>query len=112
MNWLLPCVPSALETTFAYEQVAVDLTAWVARAEPDPYLKQAYEFGVLEDFDHLYLYANLFEMVEHRKAEKVVDQLTEVTPGRPTKLEHRHPYDNLRDPYDRVSAHHCPSCTL
>ncbi|MFE0856339.1 hypothetical protein, partial [Streptomyces mutabilis] len=31
------------------EQVAVDLTAWVARMEPDPYLKQAYQFGVLED---------------------------------------------------------------
>ncbi|MFG3417951.1 hypothetical protein [Micromonospora sp. NPDC047730] len=48
----------------------MDLTARVARMEPDPYLKQAYEFGVLEDFDHLYRYANLFEMIEHRKAEK------------------------------------------
>ena len=35
--------------------------------EPDPYLKQAYEFGVLEDFDHLYRYANLFEMVERAR---------------------------------------------
>jgi hypothetical protein len=104
VNWLLPGVPSALETTIAYEQVAVDLTAWVARMEPDPYLKQAYEFGVLEDFDHLYRYANLFEIVERRKAEKVVDQLTEVMPGRPTKVEHRHPYDNVRDPYDRATA--------
>jgi len=104
VNWLLPGVPSALETTIAYEQVAVDLTAWVSRMEPDPYLKQAYEFGVLEDFDHLYRYANLFEIVERRKAEKVVDQLTEVMPGRPTKVQHRHPYDNVRDPYDRRSA--------
>jgi hypothetical protein len=104
VNWLLPGVPSALETTIAYEQVAVDLTAWVARMEPDPYLKQAYEFGVLEDFDHLYRYANLFEIVERRKAEKVVQQLTEVMPGRPTKVEHRHPYDNVRDPYDRATA--------
>lgn len=101
VNWLLPGVPSALETTIAYEQVAVDLTAWVARMEPDPYLKQAYEFGVLEDFDHLYRYANLFEIVERRKAEKVVDQLTEVMPGRPTTMQHRHPFDNVRDPYDR-----------
>ena len=101
VNWLLPGTSSPLETTIAYEQVAVDLTAWVARMEPDPHLKQAYEFGVLEDFDHLYRYANLFEMVEHRKAEKVVDELTEVMPGRPTKMHHRHPYDNVRDPYDR-----------
>jgi hypothetical protein len=88
-----------LETTLGYEQVAVDLTAWVARHEPDPYLKQAYEFGVLEDFDHLYRYANLYEMVEHRKAEKIVDGVTEVMPGRPTVAEFRHPFDNVNDPY-------------
>jgi hypothetical protein len=101
VNWLLPGVSSVLETTIAYEQVAVDLTAWVARAEPDPYLKQAYQFGLLEDFDHLYRYANLYEMIEHRKAESIVDGLTEVMPGRPTPLHHRAPVDNLREPYDR-----------
>lgn len=101
VNWLLPGTASVLETTISYEQVAVDLTSWVARNEPDPYLRQAYEFGVLEDFDHLYRYANLYEMIEHRKAEKIVHQLTEVMPGRPTTVEHRDPVDNLRDPYDR-----------
>ncbi|AEW98319.1 hypothetical protein [Streptantibioticus cattleyicolor] len=104
VNWLLPGVSSVLETTIAYEQVAVDLTAWVARMEPDPYLRQAYQFGVLEDFDHLYRYANLYEMIEHRKAEEVVDRLTEVMPGRPTALHHRDPLDNVRDPYDRTKA--------
>jgi hypothetical protein len=104
VNWLLPGINSVLETTLGYEQNAVDLTAWLARNEPDPYLKQAYEFGVLEDFDHLYRYANLYEMVERRKAEKVVDALTEVMPGRPSKVEHRHPYDNVRAPYDKEIA--------
>ncbi|GAA3789691.1 hypothetical protein GCM10022226_05600 [Sphaerisporangium flaviroseum] len=101
VNWLLPGLASVLETTIAYEQVAVDLTAWVARMEPDPYLKQAFEFGVLEDFDHLYRYANLYELIEHRKAEKIVDALTEVMPGRPTPMHHRHPIDNVRDHYDK-----------
>lgn len=104
VNWLLPGVSSVLETTIAYEQVAVDLTAWVARNEPDPYLTQAYQFGLLEDFDHLYRYANLYEMIEHRKAESIVDQLTEVMPGRPTPLHHRDPVDNVRSPYDRNTA--------
>ncbi|MEU8360150.1 ferritin-like domain-containing protein [Nonomuraea sp. NPDC048882] len=104
VNWLLPGVSSVLETTIAYEQVAVDLTAWVARMEPDSYLKQAYQFGVLEDFDHLYRYANLYEMIEHRKAEKIVDGVTEVMPGRPTYLHHRDPVDNVREPYDRSST--------
>ncbi|PZG19373.1 hypothetical protein [Nonomuraea aridisoli] len=101
VNWLLPGASSVLETTIAYEQVAVDLTAWVARMEPDLRLKQAYQFGVLEDFDHLYRYANLYEMIEHRKAEQIVDQLTEVMPGRPTYLHHRDPMDNVREPYQR-----------
>ncbi|MER6143664.1 hypothetical protein ABT174_27070 [Streptomyces sparsogenes] len=104
VNWLLPGVSSVLETTIAYEQVAVDLTAWVARMEPDPYLKQAYQFGVLEDFDHLYRYANLYEMIEHRKAEEIVQGLTEVMPGRPTPYHHRDAVDNVRDPYDRDRA--------
>jgi hypothetical protein len=104
VNWLLPGLASVLETTLGYEQTAVDLTAWVARHEPDPYLRQAYEFGVLEDFDHLYRYANLYEMVERRKAEKIVDQVTEVLPGRPTRFQHRHPYDEPRTPYDRNSV--------
>ncbi|MFL6051793.1 MAG: hypothetical protein ACJ72W_02580 [Actinoallomurus sp.] len=104
VNWLLPPQASVLETTISYEQVAVDLTAWLARMEPDPYIKQALDFGVLEDFDHLYRYANLYEMVEHRKAEKIVDALTEVIPGRPTKFHHRHPVDNVREPYDRKTV--------
>ncbi|MEW2417035.1 hypothetical protein AB0953_25345 [Streptomyces sp. NPDC046866] len=104
VNWLLPGVSSVLETTIAYEQVAVDLTSWIARMEPDPYLQQAYQFGVLEDFDHLYRYANLYEMIEHRKAEAIVDGLTEVMPGRPTRMHHRHPYDNVRDPYDKAAT--------
>lgn len=104
VNWLLPGWSSVLETTIAYEQVATDLTAWVARNEPDPYLKQAYDFGLLEDFDHLYRYANLYEMIEHRKAEKLVDELTEIIPGRPTRAHHRHPFDNVRDHYDRHTA--------
>jgi hypothetical protein len=104
VNWLLPGWSSVLETTIAYEQVATDLTAWVARNEPDPYLKQAYDFGLLEDFDHLYRYANLYEMIEHRKAEKIVDELTEVIPGRPTRAHHRHPFDNVRESYDRTTA--------
>jgi hypothetical protein len=104
VNWLLPGQASVLETTIAYEQVAVDLTGWVARMEPDPYLRQAYEFGVLEDFDHLYRYANLYEMIEHRKAEKIVEELTEIIPGRPTLLHHRHAADNVRDPYDKTKT--------
>jgi hypothetical protein len=52
----------------------------------------------------LYRYANLYEMIEHRKAEKIVDGLTEIIPGRPTPIHHRHPADNLNEPYDRTKT--------
>ncbi len=98
VNWLIPGDESTLEVTIGFEQVAVDLTAWVAQAEPDPVMKRVYEFGLLEDFDHLYRYANLLDMTEPKKAAAIVGGLTEIMPGRPTILEHRHPHDDLRRP--------------
>jgi hypothetical protein len=96
VNWLIPGDESTLEVTIGYEQVAVDLTAWVAQREPDPLMKRVYEFGLLEDFDHLYRYANLLDLTQPKKAAEIVGQLTEIMPGRPTKLEHRHPHDDVR----------------
>ena len=40
VNGLNPGDQTPLETTIGYEQVAVDLTAWLARHEPDPMLKR------------------------------------------------------------------------
>jgi len=104
VNWLIPGNESALEVTIGYEQVAVDLTAYLARTEPDPYLKQAFEFGLLEDFDHLYRYANLLDMTEGKKADEITGRLTEIMPGRATAAEHRHPLDEVRRPSDRTKA--------
>jgi hypothetical protein len=101
INWLIPAQESTLEVVLGYEQVASDITAFVAQAEPDPYLTQVYEFGLLEDFDHLYRYANLYELVEGKKAQAVVDYLTEVMPGRPTAQHHRNPVDNVRLHFDK-----------
>lgn len=103
-NWLIPGDETTLELTIGYEQVAVDLTAWIARHEPDPYLRQVYEFGVLEDFDHLYRYSNLYELLEGKHANWIVGDLTEITPGRPTIFEHRHPADEIRRPMTAVAS--------
>ena len=73
-----------LEETIGYEQVAVDLTSWLARHEPDPMLKQALDFALLEDFDHLYRYANLYDLLDGDDAADLTGHLTEITPGRPT----------------------------
>ena len=104
INWLIPGDETTLEVTIGYEQVAVDLTAWVAQNEPDPYLRQVYEFGLLEDFDHLYRYANLYSLLQGREADWIVGQLTEIMPGRPTIFEHRHPADEIRRPMTSLAA--------
>lgn len=104
VNWLIPGTENVLENTITYEQVAVDLTAWVAQMEPDPYARQCYEFGVLEDFDHLYRYANLLDMLEGKKAEMLVGGYTEILPGRPTVFEHRDPADDIRRPLSKTLA--------
>ena len=100
INGLNPGEQTPLETTLGYEQVAVDLTAWLARHEPDPMLKQALEFALLEDFDHLYRYANLYDLLYGAKADAITGHLTEVMPGRPTVLEHRHPHDDVRPHFE------------
>jgi len=100
VNGLNPGQQTPLETTIGYEQVAVDLTAWLARNEPDPQLKAALDFALLEDFDHLYRYANLYDLLHGGRAEELTGHLTEITPGRPTVLEHRHPYDEVRPHFE------------
>lgn len=105
VNWLIPGDETVIERTIGYEQVAVDLTSWVARQEPDPYLKKVYEFALLEDFDHLYRYANLMDLMGDRlKAEQITGDYTEILPGRPTIFEHRDPRDDLRRPMTLKAA--------
>lgn len=104
VNWLLPADLSPLETTIGFEQVAIEVTASVAQHEPDPYLAQVYRFGLLEDFDHLYRYSALMDRVMGADANNILQNYTDILPGRPTMVEHRAPEDDLRKPYDRKKA--------
>jgi hypothetical protein len=103
VNWLIPADETVLEVTIGFEQVAVDLTAGLAKTEPDSYVKEALDFALLEDFDHLYRYANLLDM-QGKPAEEVTGKFTEITIGRPTITEHRHPFDDVRRHYAAESA--------
>jgi rubrerythrin len=101
VNWLNPADQSTLETTIGYEQVAIEVTASLAQNEPDPYLAQVYRFGLLEDFDHMYRFSALLDRLEGKDANNILQSYTDVLPGRPTRVEHRDPFDDLRNPYDR-----------
>jgi hypothetical protein len=104
VNWLNPADQSPLETTIGFEQVAIEVTASVAEAEPDEYLAQVYRFGLLEDFDHLYRYSALMDRLEGKDANALVQGYSDIVPGRPTVVEHRAPEDDLRRPYKRGEA--------
>ena len=96
INWLKPINETPLETTIGYEHVAVDLTAWLAQNEPDTYVKETLDFALLEDFDHLYRYANLMDLDQNVPAQKLVKEYVEIMPARPTIAHHRHPSDTVR----------------
>ena len=105
INWLIGADHSPLETTIAYEQVAIEVTAAVAQREPDEYLAQTYRFGLLEDFDHLYRYSAMLDRLEGKDANNILQCYTDILPGRPTVVEHRDPEDDLRTPMDARTAH-------
>ena len=95
---LKPLDEDILAHTISYEQLAVDLTAGLAKREPNPYVKEALDFALLEDFDHLYRYADLMDFDQGVHAEQLVGRYTEIMPGRPTIAHHRHPYDSVNYP--------------
>jgi hypothetical protein len=104
VNWLLPADLSPIETTIAYEQVAIEVTANVAMREPDEYMAQVYRYGLLEDFDHMYRFSALYDRVAGGDANNILQSYTDIMPGRPTVVEHRDPTDDLRDYYDKRAA--------
>ncbi|MGN0706697.1 MAG: hypothetical protein ACI4JC_01695 [Faecalibacterium sp.] len=101
---LKPIDEPILETTIAYEQLAVDLTAILAQRDPDPYVVSVMDLALLEDFDHLYRYADLLDFEGGVHAERLVGSYTEIMPGRPTISEHRHPRDSVRRACDFAKA--------
>jgi hypothetical protein len=72
IHWLIPADESTREATLGYEQVAVDLTAWLAQTEPEENVRNALNFALIEDFDHLHLAAELLDQDEGRDAESLL----------------------------------------
>lgn len=104
LSALKPADETTLEHTIGYEQLAVDLTAHLAKRDPDEHVRNALNFALLEDFDHLYRYANLLDMETGVHAEDLVGRYTEVMPGRPTIAHHRYPFDSIKPPINSKSA--------
>lgn len=104
VNWLTPAEQTVLETTLGYEQVAVDLTAWLAQNEPDEYVKETFDFGLLEDFDHLYRYSQWAYMMHGIDPNDIIQGQTDVLVSRPTQNHHNDNKMRLRRHYDKATA--------
>ena len=104
ISLLKPKDESILEHTIGCEQLAVDLTSELAKREADCNVKNSLDFALLEDFDHLYRYANLLEMEQGVYAEWLVGRYTEIMPGRPTISHHRFPIDNVKKNIDAKTS--------
>ena len=104
INWLNPADQSVLETTIAFEQVAIELTAYLARHEPDPYVKMVFDFGLLEDFDHLYRYSQMLDLVHGKDPNEILQGRTDVFPARPTQDHHNDPALRILKNYDKTTA--------
>ena len=104
VNWMTPACQTVLETTLGYEQVAVDLTAWLAQNEPDDYVKETFNFGLLEDFDHLYRYSQWAYMMDGILPDNILQGMTDVVISRPTQNHHNDNGIRLRNHYDRKTA--------
>ncbi|MBQ8475444.1 hypothetical protein IJ531_00115 [bacterium] len=101
INWLCPANQTVLDTTLGYEQVAVDLTAWLAQNEDNKYVKETFDFGLLEDFDHLYRYSQFINLVEETDPNDILHNQTDVLIGRPTQYHHNCNMLRVRNPYDK-----------
>ncbi|HHT75820.1 MAG: hypothetical protein ACOX80_05560 [Methanomassiliicoccaceae archaeon] len=97
---LIPADETPLETAIGLEQMVVDLTADLAQNEADDYFKQALDFALLEDLDHLFRFSLMYRMVEGGDAGWLTRDRTPIVAGRPTSAQHRHPVDELRPHFD------------
>lgn len=98
ISCLKPINENILETTIAYEQLAIDLTATLAQNDTDKNNIKALNFALLEDFDHLYRFSNLLMIDKGEDAANLVGKFTEIMPARPTIAHHRYPKDDVKKP--------------
>ena len=70
--WLDPPEQTPLERSLDFERLAIDITASLALAEPDPRVAGAIRSGLVEEVDLLARYAAFMRRVEGRSADAVI----------------------------------------
>lgn len=104
LSSLLPPDQSPLETALTYQQTAIEIIADLTQKEPDRSLAQIYRFNLLENVDILYRLAALLDRLEGKDADNLLQNNTDILPGRPISQSHRTPEEDLRMPYDKAQV--------
>jgi hypothetical protein len=64
----------------------------------------AFDFGLLEDFDHLYRYSQMLDLVHGKDPNEILQGRTDVFPARPTQDHHNDPALRILKNYDKTTA--------
>jgi hypothetical protein len=92
---LLPANVTPIERAIIDAQLAIEVGAVLAQREPQPARATVYRYGVADDVDHLYRLAALYDRLEGKDANSLLQSYTDIRPGRPTSTQPRVAQDNL-----------------
>ncbi len=95
LKLLRPSEESPLETALYLEDLQVILQTELAIRETDKRLKDTFDFILLDDCDNLYVTANLYDITKGVSPADLISRNAEISPSRPTYLQHRHPEDYI-----------------
>jgi len=104
LNWLHPADQSPLETTLAYEQTAVEVTARSPRTRRTPTTRRSIGSGCSRTSTTSIGSPRSTTGWRARTPTPFLQGYTDVLPGGRPRSEHRMPADNLRKGYNRLSA--------
>lgn len=101
---LCPADQSPLETAIGFAQASIEVIASMAIAEPDVELQNVYRSALLENLDQLYRSAALYDRLEGKDPNTLIQSYTDILQGRASAGVHRAPHEDLHAPYDRATA--------
>lgn len=95
---------STIERILVEEQAQEAMLACIAGREPDAQLARWWRMLLLEHVDHMFRWAAVLDRLTGQDAQALLQAHTPLAVGRTTALCHRHPIDDLVQPYVRAHA--------
>ncbi len=104
LKLLKPLNESALESILYLEDLQVIALGCLSIRETDKNLKDTFDFLLLDDCDNFYRLANLYHLTEATSPADLISFNAEITPSKPTYLQHRAPEDYVKRIKNKLST--------